>query len=57
MPFDILGRMFARQSVPIIGRSADGLWWQIEFGGRPAWISARYVRATGNAGSVPTPEQ
>ncbi len=54
LTFDILGRMFARQSAPIIGRSADGLWWQIEFGGQPAWISARYVRATGNAGGVPT---
>ncbi|MFN4293578.1 MAG: LCP family protein [Thermoflexales bacterium] len=54
LTFDILGRMLARQSAPIIGRSADGLWWQIEFGGRPAWISARYVRAVGNAGSVPT---
>ncbi|MFC1463357.1 MAG: LCP family protein [Candidatus Brachytrichaceae bacterium NZ_4S206] len=55
--FDILGRMRARQSAPIIGRSADGAWWQIEFGGQPAWISARYVRATGNAGSVPTTGQ
>ncbi|GIV85701.1 MAG: hypothetical protein KatS3mg052_2708 [Candidatus Roseilinea sp.] len=54
LTFDILGRMFARQSAPIIGRSADGLWWQIEFGGQPAWISARYVRAMGNIGRVPT---
>ncbi len=57
LTFDILGRMLARQSAPIIGRSADGVWWQIEFGGQPAWISARYVRATGNASSVPTTGQ
>lgn len=55
--FDILGRMRARQSAPIIGRSANGAWWQIEFDGQPAWISARYVRTTGNAGSVPTTGQ
>ncbi|BCX03904.1 MAG: hypothetical protein KatS3mg053_1842 [Candidatus Roseilinea sp.] len=55
--FDILGRMRARQSAPIIGRSADGAWWQIQFGEQPAWISARYVRTTGNAGSVPTTGQ
>lgn len=55
--FGILGRMHARQSAPIIGRSSDGAWWQIEFGGQPAWISARYVRAVGNAGSVPTTGQ
>lgn len=55
--FDILGRMRARRSAPIIGRSANGAWWQIEFDGQPAWISARYVRTTGNAGSVPTTGQ
>ena len=55
--FDILGRLRARQSALIIGRSADGAWWQIQFGDQPAWISARYVRTTGNAGSVPTTGQ
>lgn len=55
--FDILGRLRARQSALIIGRSADGAWWQIQFGDQPAWISARYVRTTGNAGGVPTTGQ
>ncbi|MDW8351909.1 MAG: LCP family protein [Anaerolineae bacterium] len=53
LSFKVIGRMRARQSAPIIGRSNDGAWWQIEFAGQPAWIAARYVRVTGNVGTVP----
>lgn len=52
--FDILGQMRARQSAPIIGKSEDGAWWQIQFGNGAGWIASRYVQTTGNAGAVPT---
>jgi uncharacterized protein YgiM (DUF1202 family) len=52
--FSILGRLRSRQSAPIIGRSADGTWWQIQFQDQPGWVSSRHVRATGSTGSVPT---
>lgn len=55
--FDLLGRLRARQSAAVIGRSDDGQWWQIQFRNQSGWISAQYVRITGNAGGVPTTGQ
>ena len=27
----------------ILGRSSDGLWWRVDFGGQPAWVPAAQV--------------
>ena len=37
----------------ITGKSADGEWWQIDFGGEAGWVYAPFVTAT-NAENVPT---
>jgi len=55
--FSVLGRLRAGQSAPIIGRSANGAWWQIQFRDQPAWISSYHVRATGNTSVAPTTGQ
>lgn len=36
----------------ITGKSADGEWWQVDFGGRAGWLYAPFVIAT-NAENVP----
>jgi len=38
---------------PLLGKTADGSWWLIDFGGGQGWISAAYARYEGNIGSVP----
>ncbi len=55
--FNILGRLRSRQAAAIVGKNADGTWWQIRFGDTPAWVNANVVRTTGNAGSVPVTVQ
>lgn len=36
-------------SYPLLGRSADGSWWLIDFGGGQGWISAAYARYSGGS--------
>jgi uncharacterized protein YraI len=51
--FRVVGRMFGRQSATIVGKTNDGRWWQIRFGGAAAWVAAEIVRASGNMINVP----
>jgi anionic cell wall polymer biosynthesis LytR-Cps2A-Psr (LCP) family protein/uncharacterized protein YraI len=51
--FRVIGRMFGRQSATIVGKTNDGRWWQIQFGGAAAWVAAEIVRASGNTINVP----
>jgi hypothetical protein len=30
----------------LLGKSADGRWWRIDFGGQPAWLSATAAQPT-----------
>jgi uncharacterized protein YraI len=48
----ILVRINRNETYPIVGRSVDGLWWQINANGTVGWVSARFVTAQ-NAGAVP----
>jgi serine/threonine protein kinase len=49
-PFTSISNM----SLPIIGRSEDGAWYQVEYQGRPAWIRrSAFVRVEGNLDRVP----
>lgn len=49
--YNIVGRAAGR-TYPVTGRNAAATWWQIDDGGRPAWISAALVQAQ-NTGAVP----
>jgi SH3-like domain-containing protein len=44
----------SNMSLPIIGRSEDGAWYQVEYEGRPGWIrQSAFVRVEGDPDSVP----
>jgi anionic cell wall polymer biosynthesis LytR-Cps2A-Psr (LCP) family protein len=51
--FDVLGRMRSRQTAAIIGKNADGSWWQIRFGDAAAWVNSGVVQAIGDIAGVP----
>jgi uncharacterized protein YraI len=51
--FRVVGRMFARQSASIIGRTSDGSWWQVRTGGGAAWVAAGIVRVSGDTARIP----
>jgi anionic cell wall polymer biosynthesis LytR-Cps2A-Psr (LCP) family protein/uncharacterized protein YraI len=53
LTFRVIGRLFARQSAQIIGRSADGRWWQIRAGRSTAWVSSSIVRVSGDVNTIP----
>jgi anionic cell wall polymer biosynthesis LytR-Cps2A-Psr (LCP) family protein/uncharacterized protein YraI len=50
--YSLAGRMRAGQAATIIGRSADGRWWQIRYGNVVGWVAAAYVRQTGDVSNT-----
>jgi uncharacterized protein YraI len=58
-----LGRLWPGETAPVVGQSADGLWWQIEFAGADdshtdaglslGWVTAEFVTLVGDAEAVP----
>ena len=50
--YDRIGGATAGEEYTITGKSADGAWWQIDFGGQTGWINAPFVTAT-DAENVP----
>lgn len=53
--YDVVGLLRAGDTVQIVGKNADGTWWQIPFAQAPnglAWISAEFV-PTGNPALIP----
>ncbi|MGQ9814953.1 MAG: SH3 domain-containing protein, partial [Candidatus Roseilinea sp.] len=46
--FRVLGRLAPGQIAPVIGKSADDLWWQITFEQRPGWVSINVVQFVGD---------
>jgi hypothetical protein len=51
--FPIVGILSGATAAPVIGRSFDGAWWQINFGGSVAWVSAAFTVTSGSCGTVP----
>lgn len=39
----ILGQIARNIRVPIVGRTADNLWWQVNFGNITGWVSSRFM--------------
>jgi len=51
-----LGILDVGQSAPLLGRTADGLWFQIQIPDRPdqtAWVYAQLVQASVDASAMP----
>ncbi len=52
----IWGGLYPGESADVLARDDTGEWWQIEFADSldgPAWVSAEFVRFTGELNSVP----
>lgn len=47
--YAVKGQLKQGDAITITGKSADGLWWQFSGG----WVSATYVKVTGDATAVP----
>jgi hypothetical protein len=48
--------LYPGETAPVVGKSADGAWWQVRLGGASdglGWVAAQYVTLVGDAGSVP----
>jgi uncharacterized protein YraI len=48
LTFAIVGSLSQGQTVPVIGKTADDVWWQIKFPTAPdgqGWVAAAYVQA------------
>ncbi len=61
--FRVLGRLAPGQIAPVIGKSADDLWWQVLFQSRVGWVSRDVVQFAGDreivqiTGGEPPPTQ
>jgi uncharacterized protein YgiM (DUF1202 family) len=49
LDYAIKSQLKQGDAITIIGKSADGLWWQFSGG----WVSATYVKASGDTSAVP----
>jgi hypothetical protein len=48
--------LYPGETAQVVGKSADGAWWQVRLGGTSdglGWVAAQYVTLVGDAGSVP----
>lgn len=49
LDYAVKGQLKQGDAITIIGKSADGLWWQFSGG----WVSATYVKVNADATAVP----
>jgi hypothetical protein len=50
--YAVIGQLTQGQTATVIGKSADGQWWQIKSNGNVVWIFAELVQANAVAASV-----
>ena len=50
--YRVLGDLGRNEMVPVIGKSGDGEWLQIQIGNIVGWIAVRVAKITGDVGSV-----
>jgi Bacterial SH3 domain/WD40-like Beta Propeller Repeat len=51
--FPLIGKLARGVSRPILGKSEDSKWWQIDFEGKPGWIAADFTDVRGGTSGVP----
>ncbi len=51
--YEILGQVKQGDSLPVIGKSADGQWWQITVNAAPVWVYAQLAQANAAAAAAP----
>lgn len=47
-----IGEARSGERYDVIGKNAAATWWQIDFNGRPGWVSGQYVAIEGNPDTV-----
>ncbi len=47
--YAVKGQLQEGDTITIVGKSADGIWWQCNRG----WVSSTYIQVTGDASTVP----
>ncbi len=45
--YPIIGSVRNGQKLALTGKSEDGKWWQIDFRGKPGWVSGQWVTTSG----------
>lgn len=50
--YELLGRLNQGQTATVIGKSADGKWWQIQTDGKTAWVFGELVQVNAAANGV-----
>lgn len=58
--YNIVGAANQGQRYPVIGKSPDGTWWQINYNGQPGWVfgelvTAQNTQAVAVASNIPQP--
>jgi hypothetical protein len=48
-----VGGLKVGESAPILARSGDGAWWQVQLGSSVCWVAAKVTTAAGNLGGIP----
>jgi uncharacterized protein YraI len=48
----ILASTFPGESLPVLGKSADGRWWRVDIGGQAGWLPAAASAAGGAANLI-----
>jgi uncharacterized protein YgiM (DUF1202 family) len=51
--YAVLGTAYAGETLPIVGRSADNLWYQVETRYGTGWVSSAYVVTRNEYGGTP----
>ena len=51
--YDIVGEVISGQRYPVLARSENSDWWQIDANGTSGWVSASLVSIEGNGESLP----
>jgi hypothetical protein len=51
--YDTVGYARRGDTLPLIGRTANGEWWQVSDGGRSAWVLASLAEAVAGGDRVP----
>ena len=51
--YDAQGQLSQGQTATIVGKNADGTWWQVRVDGNKAWVVGEFVQVSAAAASVP----
>jgi len=49
LSYAVKGQLQQGDQITILGKSADGIWWQCDRG----WVSSTYIQVTGDVSAVP----